>query len=112
MMIDVFNPLQPTTTTPPTQSPKPETTPNYPKPETTPNYPKPETTPNYPIYVAKYDYDQRTDDDLGFKKGDLMYIIDTHETGDWWYARLKDNGKEGYIPSNFVAEYRSLETEE
>ena len=36
---------------------------------------KPEQPPvNYPIYVGKYDYDSRTDDDLSFKKGDLMYI--------------------------------------
>lgn len=25
--------------------------------------------PTYPIYVGKYDYDSRTDDDLSFKKG-------------------------------------------
>ena len=76
--------------------------------------PKPEQPPppvNYPVYVGKYDYDSRTDDDLSFKKGDLMYIISTDE-GDWWFARSKDNGKEGYIPSNYVAEYKSLDAEE
>lgn len=74
--------------------------------------PKPEPQQvNYPIYVGKYDYDSRTDDDLSFKKGDLMYIISTDE-GDWWFARSKDNGKEGYIPSNYVAEYKSLDAEE
>lgn len=75
--------------------------------------PKPEPLPpqNYPIYVGKYDYDSRTDDDLSFKKGDLMYIISTDE-GDWWFARSKDSGREGYIPSNYVAEYKSLDAEE
>lgn len=76
--------------------------------------PKPEQPPppvNYPVYVGKYDYDSRTDDDLSFKKGDLMYIISTDE-GDWWFARSKDGGKEGYIPSNYVAEYKSLDAEE
>lgn len=76
--------------------------------------PKPEQPPppvNYPVYVGKYDYDSRTDDDLSFKKGDLMYIISTDE-GDWWFARSKDSGKEGYIPSNYVAEYKSLDAEE
>lgn len=75
--------------------------------------PKPEQAPpvNYPIYVGKYDYDSRTDDDLSFKKGDLMYIISTDE-GDWWFARAKDGGKEGYIPSNYVAEFKSLDAEE
>ena len=28
-----------------------------------------EQEPNYPVYVGKYDYDSRTDDDLSFKKG-------------------------------------------
>ena len=65
----------------------------------------------YPIFVGKYDYDSRTDDDLSFKKGDLVYIISTDE-GDWWFARAKEGGKEGYIPSNYVAEYKSLDAEE
>ena len=65
----------------------------------------------HPIFVGKYDYDSRTDDDLSFKKGDLMYIISTDE-GDWWFARSKDSGREGYIPSNYVAEYKSLDAEE
>ena len=73
--------------------------------------PKPGPTVNYPIYVGKYDYDTRTDDDLSFKKGDQMYIISTDD-GDWWFACLKDSGKEGYIPSNYVAEINSLAAEE
>ena len=73
--------------------------------------PKPEPTVNYPIYVGKYDYDSRTDGDLPFKKGDQMYIISTDE-GDLWFARLKDSGREGYIPSICVTKYESLEDEE
>ena len=71
----------------------------------------PPPPPKYPVYVGKYDYDSRTDDDLSFKKGDLMYIISTDE-GDWWFAQSKDTGKEGYIPSNYVAEWKSLDAEE
>ena len=82
-----------------------------PKPKPPPQVP-PAQDVKYPIYVGKYDYDSRTDDDLSFKKGDLMYIISTDE-GDWWFARSKDTaGKEGYIPSNYVAEYKSLDAEE
>ena len=66
---------------------------------------------NDPLFVGKYDYFARADDDLGFKKGDLMYIINTDE-GDWWYAKSKDLGQEGYVPSNYVAEYKSLDAEE
>ena len=43
--------------------------------------------------------------------GDLLYIISTDE-GDWWFARSKNTGKEGYIPSNYVAEWKSLDAEE
>jgi fyn-related kinase len=66
---------------------------------------------NYPVYVAKYDYESRSNDDLGFSKGDLMYIISTEE-GDWWFAQHKDSNQKGYIPSNYIAEYKSLDAEE
>ena len=76
--------------------------------------PKPEPTVKYPIYVGKYDYDPwpQTYDDVSFKKGDQMYIINTHDGGVWWFARLKDSGKEGYIPSNYVTKYNSFDAEE
>ena len=84
----------------------------YPAPPPIEPAPKlPEQEPNYPVFVGKYDYDSRTDDDLSFRKGDLLYIISTEE-GDWWYARSRATGKEGYIPSNYVAEWKSLDAEE
>ena len=60
-----------------------------------------------PIFAAMYDYDARTSNDLGFKKCDLLYIINNDDR-DWWLARSKDTGKEGYIPSNYVAKVNSL----
>ena len=65
---------------------------------------------NYPLFVGNYDYSAKTDNDLSFKKGDLLHIIDRDE-GDWCFARSKDTGQEGYVPSNYVAEY-SLDAEE
>ena len=62
------------------------------------------------MFGGKYDYDSRADDDLSFKKGDLLYIINTD--GDWWFAQAMATGKEGYIPGNYVAEWGSLEAEE
>ena len=71
--------------------------------------PKPaEPAVNYPTFVAKYDYDARIHEDLSFKKGDLMYIINSDE-GDWWHAHSKNSGNEGYIPSNYVTEYKPLD---
>ena len=71
----------------------------------------PQKEPNYLLFVGKYDYSSRTDDDLSFKKEDLLYIMNTDE-GDWWYARSKATGQEGYIPNNYIAEYKSLDAEE
>ena len=65
----------------------------------------------YPIYVGKYDYDSRTDDGLSFKKGDQMYIISS-VNDDWWIAWSKKTGMKGFIPSNYVAEYKSLDAKE
>ena len=71
----------------------------------------PPPVPNVPVYIAMYDYNSQMKEDLNFRKGDLMYIIN-REDGDWWYARHKTNGQEGYIPSNYIAEWKSLESQE
>ena len=63
------------------------------------------------MFVGIYDYDSREDDELSFKKGDLLYILSTGG-GDWWFAQSRATGKEGYIPSKYVAKWRSLEDEE
>ena len=61
----------------------------------------------YPTYVAIYNYESRTDRDLGFKRTDLLCVINMDDE-DWWLARSKETGEEGYIPSNYVAEANSL----
>ena len=66
---------------------------------------------NYPVFVGKWDFDGRTDDEMSFKKGDLLYVISTDE-GDWWFAQSMTTGKDGYIPSNRVTKWKSLEDEE
>jgi len=61
-------------------------------------------------FVALYDYDARTDEDLSFKKGEHLEIINDTQ-GDWWFARSKATKHEGYIPSNYVAKLKSIEAE-
>ena len=63
------------------------------------------------MFVGKYDYDSRADVDLSFKKGDFLNITSTDE-GDWWFAQSVATGKEGYIPSNYITKWESLEDEE
>uniref|UniRef100_UPI00359026BA tyrosine-protein kinase HCK-like isoform X1 n=2 Tax=Myxine glutinosa TaxID=7769 RepID=UPI00359026BA len=60
--------------------------------------------------IALYDFDGLTEGDLTFKKGDKMRIL--QQSGDWWNAELLPSGRTGFIPSNYVAQTNSLETEE
>jgi len=62
-------------------------------------------------YVALYDYDARTADDLSFKKGEQLFILNSTE-GDWWEARSLASQKTGYIPSNYVAPTDSVQCED
>nr|XP_044604323.1 tyrosine-protein kinase HCK isoform X2 [Equus asinus] len=62
------------------------------------------------IVIALYDYEAIHHEDLRFQKGDEMVVLE--ESGEWWRARSLATGKEGYIPSNYVARVDSLETEE
>ncbi|CAK9797961.1 Tyrosine-protein kinase Src42A [Anthophora quadrimaculata] len=66
--------------------------------------------PTAKIFVALYDYDARTDEDLSFRKGEHLEILNDTQ-GDWWLARSKRTRQEGYIPSNYVAKLKSIEAE-
>ncbi|XP_014429168.1 tyrosine-protein kinase FRK [Pelodiscus sinensis] len=69
-------------------------------------------------FVALFDYQARTIDDLSFRTGDKLEVLDTSPEG-WWYATLLlDSGStqpgqtlSGYIPANYVAPVQSIEAE-
>ncbi|XP_075780110.1 tyrosine-protein kinase Fyn isoform X3 [Pelodiscus sinensis] len=63
------------------------------------------------LFVALYDYEARTEDDLSFQKGEKFQILNSSE-GDWWEARSLTTGETGYIPSNYVAPVDSIQAEE
>ncbi|KAG8510952.1 Tyrosine-protein kinase FRK, partial [Galemys pyrenaicus] len=77
-----------------------------------------ELTRNHGHYfVALFDYQARTAEDLSFHAGDKLLILDTSPQG-WWFARHLEKRAEGsslqlqgYIPSNYVAEDRTLQAE-
>ena len=48
-----------------------------------------------------YDFSAEEEGELGFRKGDVIEIIEK-EDANWWRGRL--NGKEGTIPQNYVQE--------
>ena len=62
------------------------------------------------LFIALYEYEARTNEDLSFRKGEILEILNDKQ-GDWWLARSKTTKAEGYIPSNYVARVKSLESE-
>ncbi|XP_077414599.1 tyrosine-protein kinase Lyn [Vanacampus margaritifer] len=62
------------------------------------------------IVVALYPYDAVHPDDLGFSKGEKMTILEEH--GEWWKAKSLTSDRQGFIPSNYVAQADTMETEQ
>lgn len=50
-------------------------------------------------YVALYDYNGQYEDELSFKEGDVLNVVNKEEA-DWWRGVLND--KEGVFPANYV----------
>lgn len=46
-----------------------------------------------------------------YSTGEILQIINNSD-GDWWFARSLKSGKEGYIPSNYVAPVKSVQAQE
>ncbi|XP_029893685.1 tyrosine-protein kinase FRK [Aquila chrysaetos chrysaetos] len=69
-------------------------------------------------FVALFDYEARTEEDLSFQAGDRLEVLDASHEG-WWYARLflptgsvcPGRKLQGYIPANYVAADQSIEAE-
>ncbi|KAB0394268.1 hypothetical protein E2I00_005677 [Balaenoptera physalus] len=81
-----------------------------------PPCPEPERSQGQ-YFVALFDYQARTAEDLSFRAGDKLQVLDTSHEG-WWLARHLEKRADGsgqqlqgYIPNNYVAEDRSLQAE-
>ncbi|KAI9485258.1 MAG: hypothetical protein EXX96DRAFT_544540 [Benjaminiella poitrasii] len=53
-------------------------------------------------FIALWDYPGSGPDDLVFSQDDVILVQNTNESEDWWYGTLKENGKTGYFPKNYV----------
>ncbi|XP_069742917.1 tyrosine-protein kinase FRK [Narcine bancroftii] len=64
------------------------------------------------IYVALYEYSARTPEDLSFESGERLEVTD-QSLDNWWLAHslTRGDGRQGYIPSNYVALERTIEAE-
>lgn len=63
------------------------------------------------VVVAVYNYQSREACDVSFVKGDRMEVLDDSEN-DWWKVRHLQTNEEGLVPWNFVAEEKSVESED
>ncbi|XP_076305631.1 growth factor receptor-bound protein 2-like [Tachypleus tridentatus] len=50
--------------------------------------------------IAKYDFNATADDELSFKKGQILKVLNVEDDMNWYRAELE--GREGLIPSNYI----------
>ncbi|XP_012368893.1 growth factor receptor-bound protein 2-like isoform X2 [Octodon degus] len=50
--------------------------------------------------IAKYAFKATADDELSFKKGDILKVLNEECDQNWYKAEL--NGKDGFIPKNYI----------
>ncbi len=55
------------------------------------------------LYEAQFDYDAQEDNELSFKEGDVITVLDTFKGAGWWKCQL--NGNVGLVPQNFMTPY-------
>ncbi|XP_061828341.1 relA-associated inhibitor isoform X1 [Nerophis lumbriciformis] len=54
---------------------------------------------NSGVLYALWSYPAQAPDELGFREGDMVTILQKKEASDWWWASLC--GREGYVPNNY-----------
>lgn len=52
--------------------------------------------------IAKYDFIGKSQNDLSFRKGDIMTILNATQDPNWYKARRDIDNIEGLIPSNYI----------
>ncbi|PAA72152.1 hypothetical protein BOX15_Mlig001734g1, partial [Macrostomum lignano] len=62
------------------------------------------------LFVAMYNYEARTEEDLSFNKDEMLEVVDSGQ-GPWWMARGLTTGRQGYVPSNFLAQAETIDSE-
>ncbi|CAO3653052.1 unnamed protein product [Cunninghamella blakesleeana] len=79
------------------------TAPPPPPPPPSNNSPPPPPPPSKPQYKAIYPFQSAEEGEITFQKGDILEILEKDENG-WWLAKFKN--KEGWVPSNYLEEYK------
>ncbi len=64
-----------------------------------------------PNYIALFDYESATKDDMTIKKNDHLIVIDKSHP-DWWLAKNVRTKETGYVPFNYITPIDDLTTKE
>lgn len=65
---------------------------------------------NSGVLYALWNYPAQAPDELSFKDGDMVTILQKPEGSDWWWASLC--GREGFVPNNYFGVRCSDDDEE
>ncbi|CAL4135372.1 unnamed protein product, partial [Meganyctiphanes norvegica] len=63
------------------------------------------------MYIALYNYDKPSEDELSIKEGDTLELLDKDDQNYWWFAYNIVTKKQGYVPSDYIAEVDSLQAQ-
>jgi hypothetical protein len=64
-----------------------------------------------PNYIALFDYESATKDDMTIKKNDQLIVMDKSHA-DWWLARNLRTKDTGYVPFNYITSIDDLQIKE
>ena len=60
------------------------------------------------MVVAHYDFTPQEANELEFRRGDILRIVDKESSSQWWTAELR--GRQGLIPATYVSPYLGTES--
>ncbi|KAI8069511.1 P-loop containing nucleoside triphosphate hydrolase protein [Gongronella butleri] len=89
-------------TPPPPASAPAAAVPAPPPPPPPPMAPEPAADAGEPKYKAIYPFPTDQEGELAFEKDDIVQVLEQDDNG-WWLAKM--NGREGWVPSNYLEEY-------
>jgi hypothetical protein len=64
-----------------------------------------------PNYIALFDYEQATTDDMTIKKNDPLIVMNKNHP-DWWLAKNLRTKQTGYVPYNYITSIDDLQIKE
>jgi Rho guanine nucleotide exchange factor 7 len=59
------------------------------------------------IVQAEFSFKGSNNDELCFKKGDLIVLTNKDQDDGWWEGTAVESGLTGWFPSNYVQDYKT-----